>query len=92
MTNAEPVGSEQPASRPRLTLAEDDIEIFDVDARRPWAMAASDLEVMSMEPRDYRDLLDDRPRPPPPLPSPPTDLTDANKDSDGHDGDAFKWP
>ena len=53
-------------------------------------MAAADPQVMTYEPRDYRDVLDDRPRPP--LPSPPTDVTDANNDSDGHDGDAYTWP
>lgn len=92
MTNAgtESGRDEPPASRPRLTLTDADIEVVDTDADRPSVMAASELQVMSYEPRDYRDILDDRP--PPPLPSPPTDLSDANNDSDGHDGDAFGWP
>jgi hypothetical protein len=77
-------------TRPRLTLSEDDIQVTDVDSGRPWLMAAADVEVMSMEPRDYWDLRDDRPRPPPA--PPPTDLEDARTDGDGHDGDAFKWP
>jgi len=91
MTNAgtESGGSDRP-SRPRLTLTDAEIEVVDLEADRLSLMAASERQVMSVEPRDYRDILDDRP--PPPLPSPPTDVTDANKDSDGHDGDAFGWP
>ena len=83
-------GSDRPASPSRLTLTEADIEVVDVDADRRSVMAAAELQVMTYEPRDYRDIFDDRP--PPPLPSPPTDLSDANNDSDGHDGDAFGWP
>jgi len=80
----QPAGSEQPASRPRLTLTEGDIEIVDVDAGRPSVMAASEPEVMTYEPIDYRDVLDNRPR--------PSDVRDANNDTDDHDGDAYKWP
>jgi hypothetical protein len=77
-------------TRPRLTLSEGDIQVIDVDSGRPWLMAAADVEVMSMEPHDYWDLRDDRPRPPPP--PAPSDLTDSHTDGDDHDGDAYKWP
>lgn len=77
----------EPADEPErpFTLSDDDVEV-DPDDGPP--VLAADVEVMSIEPRDFRDVLDDRPPPPPP----DSDVEDANKDTDGHDGDAFKWP
>jgi len=80
----EPARSVPPESPRRLTLTDSDIEVVDVASGRSPVMAASQLEVMTFQPIDHWDIGDYR--------IPDSDLKDANKDIDGHDGDAFKWP